>query len=283
MWDILNLYALAGFALFALRKLPARTMLLLGLPLALYRPELTPELLGALGFATPDLTSVYGDAAVLARQTAARAGDYPELVRVFWHYTATEWLGGGLIVGWVAYALGRFLIGAWVGRRRWLEDTARHRPMFRRVALVALPTGLALALAARVLEREYLGRGTELAGELIRPAAALALAAGYVAAIVAALPSRFGQRWLAPFGHAGRMALTNYVAQSFVYGFVLFGVGPGLALAGRIGTVVVGAIVIAVYALQVVFSRWWLERFHYGPLEWLWRALTYGRAPAFRR
>ena len=78
------------------------------------------------------------------------------------------------------------------------------------------------------------------------------------------------------------MALTNYLAQSFVIAFVLFGVGPGLALAGKIGTTALLGIVIVVYVAQLLMSRWWLQRFAYGPVEWLWRALTYGKMPPMR-
>jgi uncharacterized protein len=74
------------------------------------------------------------------------------------------------------------------------------------------------------------------------------------------------------------MALTNYFTQSLVYALVLFGVGPGLGLAGRIGTIEVFAIVTAAYAAQIALSKAWLARFRYGPLEWLWRRLTYGTA-----
>jgi uncharacterized protein len=79
------------------------------------------------------------------------------------------------------------------------------------------------------------------------------------------------------------MALTNYLSQSLVLGFVLFGVGPGLALAGRIGACALLGIVVGVYAAQMAFSRWWLGRFAYGPVEWIWRALTYGKMPPMRR
>jgi uncharacterized protein len=80
---------------------------------------------------------------------------------------------------------------------------------------------------------------------------------------------------LRPFGAVGRAALTNYLAESVIcttlynsWGFGLFGsVGP---LAGIIPTV-------AVYAAQVAASVAWLRRFAFGPTEWLWRVLTYGR------
>jgi uncharacterized protein len=86
------------------------------------------------------------------------------------------------------------------------------------------------------------------------------------------------RRWLAPFAWTGRMALTNYLMQSVVIGFVLFGVGPGLALAGKIGTSAILGIVCAFYALQILLSRWWLSMFKQGPAEWLWRVLTYGNS-----
>jgi uncharacterized protein len=78
------------------------------------------------------------------------------------------------------------------------------------------------------------------------------------------------------------MALTNYVSQSFVYALVFFGLGPGLGLMGRIGTAALTAMVIVAYAVQVLASRWWLTRFRFGPLEWVWRAYTYGSLPMLR-
>ena len=85
------------------------------------------------------------------------------------------------------------------------------------------------------------------------------------------------------FASVGRMALTNYLAQGLIYAFVLFGVGPGLGLAGKIGSAAVLAICIAFFALQTAFSHWWLARYRFGPMEWLWRTLTYGTRPPMRR
>ena len=79
------------------------------------------------------------------------------------------------------------------------------------------------------------------------------------------------------------MALTNYLAQGFLYGFVMFGIGPGLALAGKIGTTAVVGISLAFFAFQIGLSHWWLARYRFGPMEWLWRWLTYGTRPQFRR
>lgn len=96
------------------------------------------------------------------------------------------------------------------------------------------------------------------------------------------LNSQRARRWLLPFAAIVGMALTNYLMQSLIYAFVLFGVGPGLDLCGRIGTFWVVLITIAGYAVQVAFSNWWLSHFRFGPAEWLWRALTYGTLPSMR-
>jgi uncharacterized protein len=110
--------------------------------------------------------------------------------------------------------------------------------------------------------------------------ASLILALAYGATIVTVLDGRAGpwmKRWLAP---AGRMALTNYLLQSVV-GTLLF-YQYGLGLWGQVSRAWQFALVIAVFALQLVFSRWWLRRFRFGPVEWLWRWATYGHRPAMR-
>ena len=56
----------------------------------------------------------------------------------------------------------------------------------------------------------------------------------------------------------------------------------GLALAGKIGTLAIAGIVTAFFAVQVIASHWWLARYTYGPMEWVWRALTYGERPPMK-
>ena len=71
------------------------------------------------------------------------------------------------------------------------------------------------------------------------------------------------------------MALTNYISQSLI-GIILF-YGVGLALGTTFGLVHIELTAIAVFLLQIFMSRLWLSRFSFGPLEWLWRMLTYGK------
>lgn len=288
-WDILHLYALAGFALLATRRLSNRTLLIGGLLLALFSrtvQEGLVELAGAdikQGWPSP-----FADPAVIERQQLSDAGDYLGLVRAFAEYNWVDYILTWGLLGWFLYALGRQMLGAWVGRHGWLQHATETLPGFRRVMRATLPTGLileglavALGVAndgARLPEWDH----WEVVTHSLHLLSVPVLATGYLCAIVVGLHTRLGRKLLAPFAYAGRMALTNYVMQSFVMAFVLFGVGPGLALAGHIGRTSAVAIVVAAYAAQVLLSRWWLMRFRYGPLEWIWRALTYGTRPTMR-
>jgi len=285
-WDILHLYALAGFALFAMRKLSNRDLLALGVILGVVGRTLQKTLVEFTGFAQWTGQSNGDDAAsVLVRQKISESGDYLALVKNFYDWTMIDYLANGLIVGWLIYALGRFLIGAWVGRHGWIARARDFLPGWRRLASWTLPLGLILEGVATLLAESPLLPDWEHRGFFTKQAHLLALpvlATGYLSALVVLFHSPRGARWLAPFAWSGRMALTNYLTQGVIYGFVLFGIGPGLALAGHIGTTALSGIVVVAYAAQIAFSRWWLRRFAYGPAEWVWRALTYGTRPPMR-
>jgi len=282
IWDILNLYALAGFGLLLMRRWSTRALLMFGIPAALYSDKLQGALIKAWNLPIPSADRYEANAAVLERQAISQAGDYPGLVGHFAGWTWAEWIVGGLMAAWVVYALGRFALGAAIGRSGLFENVPRYVPLLRRIAMIAIPLGLTAAFAIRVVAHVGNEEAKTIAG-ILRSPTALILAAGYCSGIIVALQKEWGQRLFGPFGAVGRMALTNYLAQGFLYAFVMFGVAPGLALAGRIGTTAVIGISLAFFAFQIAFSHWWLARYRFGPMEWLWRWLTYGIRPQFRR
>jgi uncharacterized protein len=285
-WDILHLYALAGFALLAMRRLSNRALLAAGILCAAFGRTAQKSLAEFAGAATwtgaPD---PYATPAVVVRQQLSEQGDYAGLVGNFFDWVWVDYLSSGLILGWLLYALGRFLLGAWVGRHEWIARARDFLPGWRRVTRWALPGGLILegvavllGESARLVDFEH----REFLSDAVHLIAVPLLATGYIGAIVIGFQGERGRRLLAPFAFPGRMALTNYLAQGFICAFVLFGVGPGLGLAGKIGTCALTAIVVVGYTGQLWFSRWWLSRYQYGPAEWAWRALTYGAPPAMR-
>ena len=78
----------------------------------------------------------------------------------------------------------------------------------------------------------------------------------------------------------GRMALTNYLMQS-VIGVLIF-TGYGLGLFGQVSRFHLWWFILGIWVLQLVLSPWWLNRYRFGPVEWLWRSLTYGKRQPMR-
>jgi uncharacterized protein len=80
----------------------------------------------------------------------------------------------------------------------------------------------------------------------------------------------------APLAAVGQMAFTNYIAQSLIMTTIFYG-GRGFGLWGEVDRVTLWVIVLGVWAAQLIWSPLWLSRFSMGPLEWMWRRLSYGK------
>jgi uncharacterized protein len=176
-----------------------------------------------------------------------------------------------------------FLLGSWFVRSGIMDNTAANLPLFRKLALYGLPIGIGMGLAGSMIAVSHipgddydgfqLARGLAMLGNL--PACL-----GYVGLVVVMLHSNtvFSKiRVLAP---VGRMALTTYLTQSVICSLIFFGYGLGYWGLARAWQVV---FVVVVFAIQLAFSHWWLARYRFGPLEWVWRAFTYRESPAMRR
>ncbi|WP_404369633.1 DUF418 domain-containing protein [Corallococcus coralloides] len=297
--DILSTYALVGFVLLLFRQRSDRTVLtwvavlFVVLPLALsvaqrFGPELlhgkeaaeqaakaTRELENA--HRTAFLTGLSSDSVLTSQQANA----------VFaWQNLPNP---GRPI--WLCIILGRFLLGLWVGRRRLLEDVERHRALLVRVMAWGLGVGSAVATLSLVL---YLrkqgapgGPGAQLEQPVwmvgmrtLREVGYLFMGCGYAAAFALLFQKERWRKVLGVLTPAGRMALTLYLMQS-VISIWLYD-GWGLGLVGRTPPSRTVLMCLGVFAAQVAFSHWWLARFRFGPVEWLWRSLTYGRAQPMR-
>ncbi|HEY0660535.1 MAG TPA: DUF418 domain-containing protein [Lysobacter sp.] len=177
-------------------------------------------------------------------------------------------------------AVGLFLVGSWFVRAGVVRDLSRHRALLGRIAIAGLLVGLGLALAsASIAIGLDAKRATlwTLASQLMA-LAALPASVGAACAVLWVLSAGVRLGWLAP---AGRMALSNYLMQSVVGTMVFYGYGAGLA--GQIDRVGQLLLVVVVFALQLALSHWWLRHFRFGPVEWLWRAVTYLSWPPLRR
>jgi uncharacterized membrane protein YeiB len=217
---------------------------------------------------------------VATERRVLTTGSYPENVRLraadFFENAPGE-------AGFAIILVGMFLVGAWFVRSGVMENTAAHLPLFRKLVLYALPLGLAMGLLGSAitthstpgLEHDpyQVAMGLTLLGNL--PACL-----GYVGLIVLMLHGGGVLARIRVLAPLGRMALTNYLSHSIIGTLYFYGYGLGHWGMGRAAQVLFVAVVIT---LQVIFCHWWLARFRYGPMEWLWRAITYWQIPPMRR
>ena len=178
-----------------------------------------------------------------------------------------------LLFSRIPTVLAMFLIGLYLGRSNFIRQLPEKIGLLKKVRFWGLTIGFTLmflivlgtktlptvsALVA-IIEDQY------LAGPI--------LCLGYASALTLAYLENPCRRIFSLFSNVGRMALTNYLTQSLVLTFLAYGWGLGLALKLN-GYEVLGLGVI-LYLSQIVFSGIWLRRFKYGPLEWIWRCITY--------
>jgi uncharacterized protein len=166
--------------------------------------------------------------------------------------------------------LALMLIGAALWRAGVFRTGSRARRYLLPAAAIGIVAGGVLS-AAHANAWLRLDWPAELALERL---ATVLLAGGYGAAIVLATDRPVGRKLLAWAAPVGRMAFTNYLLQSAIFGWLFYGYGLGLF--GKLGVGAALAIGIGVYILEAAFSAWWLKRYLYGPVEWLWRSAMYG-------
>ena len=184
-------------------------------------------------------------------------------------------------LGFAIIVLGVFLLGAWFIRSGVMADPAAHLKLFRWMAWIGLPLGLGLSLVAARIALTHVPGQNDGAFQLSMGLAFignLPACLGYIGVVVLLLHGRW-RDWLAPLAPVGRMALSNYILQSALGTLFFYGYGLGHWGMPRAQQLLY---VVVVFALQVLLSRWWLAKFRFGPLEWLWRWVTYGRRPAMR-
>jgi uncharacterized protein len=293
--DILFYYALFGFVALACLRWRVKTQLWVGIAgymvgvlvnagltmpwLIVDTPfgESSPELLEQRKtmIAGIDEAAAHGD----VPNAAVASGDYGTLVM---HRLTEQWnepLLNAMLFGFETLPL--MLIGAALYRMGFFSG-AFGRAKLLRWGWIGLIAGglvhLAIGLVVQAGGFSYYGT---LAGFVAwSPLPRLWMVLGMAALLVAYAPSATG--WLGErVRAAGRAAFTNYLGTSIVMMFVFH--GWALGLFGQLNRPQLYIVVALAWVLMLAWSKPWLDRFRYGPLEWLWRSLTYGKAFPLRK
>ncbi|MDX1583300.1 MAG: DUF418 domain-containing protein [Thermoanaerobaculia bacterium] len=283
--DILVPYAITGFLLMFFRKKNNTTIISWAIPLYLF-PTILIVFAVMVSVLTGDpvpgepiptteemqeIVSIYGGGA----WTEIQAQRTYDAIKYNWGYV--------LLI--VPSLLGLFLLGLLAWRKRIFEPSPESLPVYRRVMVWGFAIGITgnlIATSIRWVSPEPLfpPSAAMLPVYLIQAVANPALSAGYVALVIVLCQKVRWQKRLAGGAAIGRTALSNYVLQSILgtlifysYGLGLFGIGPAMLL---IPTVLI-------FAFEWWASKWWTARWRFGPLEWAWRSVTYGRIQPMKR
>ncbi|MEO3888499.1 DUF418 domain-containing protein [Nonomuraea sp. B5E05] len=270
--DILTTYAAVGLVLLFLHRIRPRTAVLLAVALTavLALGFVLAAVLATLGL---DLSGTMTDgAAEAARSDTALGGGFWQIVSEHLRKLSLIIVLRVLFQG--PAVLAACLLGLAAGKSGALRDLSAHTRTLRRLQWTGFTAGLAGASFAAL--SAWTGVVHKFWGEAVDLATAPLLAAAYAATFLRLLPRvpRIGRALAAP----GRMALSNYLAQSLICALIF--TGYGLALVDRVSPPMELLIVAGIFAAQVLYSRSWLSGHRYGPVEWLLRYLTYGTRPA---
>jgi uncharacterized protein len=184
-----------------------------------------------------------------------------------------------LMFGWetLAYFLfGMALLKTGFFRGDW--EPARYR----RLVLIGYGIGIPVyAALAFILYRDGFTLPMIFACAMAATAPFRPLMVIATASLIILLTRRRGGWLVQRIAAAGRAAFTNYLSTSILMTTLFYGYGLGLY--GALSRIELWAVVVAMWALMLLWSKPWLEHFRYGPFEWLWRSLSRGRAEPLRR
>lgn len=280
--DILKDYAALGFVLFLVRRSTATTI------------GWVAASMFALRIVWPVMVSLIASALSSAPNEADPGGSFGTLTQAFG--------GGDLSViffanlelvrlkalqliydGRAISILVMFLIGALIGKLSFYRKVSVHQQLLCKVFWICAPVGVignAILTPVHAVTPDFPPTAMWVIENALYaiavPAMAIAYASGFAWLWSNGWRSLLG--WLAP---AGRMALTTYVSQTLVGIALFYGVGVGLH--GQIGLIEGTMLATGIFLTQCVIASLWLRWFRFGPIEWIWRRLTYGAPIAFLR
>lgn len=282
--DVLFLYAVCSLWVFWLKRRSPRTLIVVGMLLLLVGPALAlaaglsmphwpPEQVDEIRtFWQPSdehIEQIVADyQGGFGEQMNSRVVDAGMMQRslVFLFF----WRASGLmLLGMALFKLG-FLSAT-------LSDTVYRRCLIAG-ALVGLPL-VAFGVYGNFAAQWDVSR--MFLGGLYNYFGSLPVSLAYAAGVMLVCKHGLLKRVTAALANVGRMALTNYLGQTIIATAIFY--GHGLGYFGEVSRVGQILIVFAIWAVQIPFSAWWLQRFRFGPFEWLWRSLSYLRMQPISR
>jgi len=284
--DILFSYSLCGMLLFLFRKLPPRK--LVGIGFAFFLVPIALESLIALSMPywpeealASTLESWKLEGLALQEYLKAYRGNWLEqmelrvpetlFMQTQWFFMNTFWRVMAMML------LGMALF-------KWKVLSAElSTGTYLRISLLGLLLGILLSIVGVILnfKNQWSMEFSMFIGNQFNYVGSVATALGYIGVVMLIAKSIHFSRCKTIFSAVGRMAFTNYILMTLICTFLFY--GHGLGLFGSVERKIQALVVLGVWALLLLLSPVWLKHFRYGPLEALWRSLTYGKWQALKK
>ena len=278
--DILILYAFLGFFLPLFRNISNKKLLAYSVVLLLF-PIVMDTCTVAFGWnlSAPVIkaTQYFHNRAGITEDNFAvwlvESKNYPDVLR--FNLAGSFIRMQEFIEGNRAFKVfGLFLIGLYIGKNKIYSNLEANRTLLKKITFFGFITGFPVSLlyAWSAMNSHPLGLITH---SLIYAVSVVPLSLAYISAVCLWYIKSKNRTVFKIFAAPGRMALTNYIMQS-VIGIVIF-YGVGFSLGAATGLIRVELIAFFVFGFQILYSHLWLFYNKFGPLEWIWRMLTYGK------
>lgn len=273
--DILINYAVFGFGLLFFYKMRGKTLILLGSVCYVLPFAILGALFLVMGSIDNGGVAITTDSKMMKRSLEIyQSGTFTQIInqRALDWYKVNNLANAGILF---LSIFPFFLIGAGVAKQGYLLYPMQYRRILKAIMIVSLLLGLAIKILPYVTVYDF---GTMFVQDYF---GGPLLTIFYIAAITLLAEKRGVSRLLMPFSYIGRMSMSNYLFQSIVCTSIFYSYGLGLY--GSISYTTGFILLIALFCLQILLSRLWMSMNEYGPVEYVWRFVTYGKKPLMRR
>ncbi|OEH92869.1 hypothetical protein BFG57_01895 [Bacillus solimangrovi] len=188
------------------------------------------------------------------------------------------------LVGNIPYSInifGMFLLGLYAGKLDIFRNVDTFKKLLKRTQLISFLLSVPTLILMTYIFTHWLEISTMLKSQyfVLMNASGMTLSVFYITSITLLLEKHTWRQLLHPLRYVGQMALTNYLLQTIICFIIFYWFG----LFGKVTLWQSLIITIIIYPVQVMTSYMWLRRFQFGPFEWLWRIMTYGKVQQLKK
>ena len=266
--DILHIYAMTGILLLLFRNQSNRAVLLYSAFFLFILPTVI-RFYQHYFMHFPDY-----DAIVNNYYHAYKWGSLKDVAAINYKAYPSQWIFTGVEWRDMSETLGRFLLGYYVLRRQLLTKPDENILFIKKVWRYTLVITIMYVSLVILSDQKIITAERFILYPFLK-AGILFMTIFYATSLVQLYYKRKLPWLMKMLRNLGCMTLTNYLTETLIYVIIFYGAGFGLLGEFSFGVIWLASLVI--YFLQALFSKWWLSKFYYGPVEWIWRQLTYQR------